>query len=179
MESRVPGFNFFPIGRLPTTAETSSDGCLVAVSNEGSCDLAVADVLKVEQSAVAQTELPGAVMPIVPHTAAGPLRARPHTLALPIRDPVASSQRCSGHHTAFVVFPGCDLVAEIDLTDGSYVRGVFIGPDGTPVDAGPAPTCAVECTDTEPVTNPPAPPGAARIQPDALAFRKASMANPD
>jgi hypothetical protein len=163
LDSRLPGFNFLPVGRLPVAAQTTSDGCRVIVADEGSCDLASIDVALVANGADLKTELPGSVVRLPLSTPAGRLLARPRTLELAPAPgvPLGQAASCSPDtpYHAWVAFPGCDLVAEFDLTSGAYLRGVFVHPDG-PVDAGPAPSCPAECTDQLPAGTPPSgPPG--------------------
>src|SRR5262249_6274698 len=59
LDSRDPGYNFIPVGRLPVAAQTTSDGCRVIVANEGSCDLSSIDVALVANGADIKTSLPG------------------------------------------------------------------------------------------------------------------------
>src|SRR5262249_51608357 len=45
-------------------------------------------------------------------------------------------------------------VAEIDLTTGDYVRGLYVRPEGV-VDAGPTPVCPAECAADAPPSSTP------------------------
>src|SRR5262249_37349534 len=128
LDSRQPGYNFIPVGRLPIAAQTTSDGCRVVVVNEGSCDFSSIDVAKVANGADTKSELSDSVFNIQAHTAAGPILAKPRAIEIIPRTDVGTReiQACTGDfpYHAYVTYPGCDLVAEIDLSSGAYVRGV-------------------------------------------------------
>jgi hypothetical protein len=184
LDSHQPGYNFIPVGRLPVAAETTSDGCRVMVVNEGSCDLSSVDVGLVANGADTKTELPGSVFPVQPHLADGTrILAKPRSIAIIPRTDVGvrfdwvkyvegaphqGIPACDPNYPyhAFVTYPGCDLVAEIDLATGQYVRGVFFKADGTMTDAGAAPVCPVECSDLGPSTGGTA--SSPQVQPVAL-----------
>jgi hypothetical protein len=51
-----------------------------------------------------------------------------------------------GLHQAVVTFPGCDLVALIDLNTGSILSSARMRADGSLEDTGPNPVCSAECT---------------------------------
>src|SRR5437764_10534672 len=67
-----------------------------------------------------------------------------------------------------VAYPSRDLVAEIDLASHAYVRGLYVRPGGVLEDAGPSPSCPVECADQSTAKGPPAAPA---TRPDALTLR--------
>lgn len=145
-----PGFGFVPVGNLPSDLKTSADGCRAVTANAGSCDLSVIDVPAVlEVAANTLTTPAGAVVSrLIPHTADGPLRARPQELVLvpgsvPSKEDTALCP-ASGSYRAYVTFPSCNLVAEIDLSDGKVLRGAVFGPGG--VTYTDRPRCPVECT---------------------------------
>jgi hypothetical protein len=81
-----------------------------------------------------------------------------------------------GRHQAVVTFPGCDLVALIDLNTGVILSSTRMRVDGTLEDAGANPVCSAECpgggpaTDAAPATDGGAGGGSNRIGVTALAI---------
>src|SRR5262249_51219114 len=107
LDSRAPGFNFLPVGRLPVAVQTTTDGCRVMVANEGSCDFASVDVGAVGSGADLLQALPGTVARIRPFTSAGPLLAKPHAMELiPAGTTTVACGSVASYH-AYVAFPGC------------------------------------------------------------------------
>jgi hypothetical protein len=169
MSVDVPGYNFLPAGILPTDLDASADGCKVMSANVGSCDITVLDAIELARVALGReltvdepSELVTTLIPRRFEPDAGwiPLGARPgEILSVPrsltqapgldpssplagICDPLARS-------SAYVSFPTCNLVAEIDLQTGHVLQSrQFIGEDDgsiTVVDTGVTPVCPVEC----------------------------------
>lgn len=160
------GFGFVPVGAQPSDLQASSDGCRAVSANEGSCDLAVLDLPALVVAACASTVRPpaeltrvcptqtastaaGAVRRVVPHTSAGALLARPRELRLvPVADAAAggASASCASPQAsrAYVTFPGCNLVAEIDLISGRLLQGLVLTPNGFELTSEPR--CPRECT---------------------------------
>ena len=143
-----PGFGFIPVGSFPTDLKSTLDGCRVAVANSGTCDLSVIDVPSVMKVAAGELKTPaGAVVSgVIPRTAAGPLRARPQELVLvPPTKAKAPTAACSRDQElrAYVTFPRCNLVAEIDLKTGQVLQGVVLLPGGDYITQSPR--CAAEC----------------------------------
>ena len=145
-----PGFGFIPVGNLPTDLKATGDGCRVVTANHGSCDLALIDVPAVMKISAGELKTPfgGVVSRIIPRTKKGRvLRARPQELFIvPPSAPDKGTAACPGpaSYRAYVTFPGCNLLAEIDLATGRIQRGVIIGRDGFyPTEE---PNCPVECT---------------------------------
>ncbi len=63
-------------------------------------------------------------------------------------------RRAVGLHQAVVTFPGCDLVALIDLYTGSILSSARMHADGTLEDTGRNPVCSAECTEGGPPAGP-------------------------
>jgi|GEM_PF-6956268 len=137
---QVPGFNFFPVGKLPEHVRASEDGCRAVTTNAGSCDLAVVDLAVVYN----QPLLPALDAGVLPGTDAGAgpdyadnvvrrvrpsvngvvLGARPSWVEMPPQlqkatrgfDPGGFSGQCrGGQYTAWVALPACQLVVEVSL----------------------------------------------------------------
>jgi len=84
----VPGFNMLPVGTLPETVDTSSDGCKALTANQGSCNLGFVDSSRLLQRAFegpsqassdsgSNTSIAGTVRSVVVQSANGALLARP------------------------------------------------------------------------------------------------------
>ncbi|MCA9666506.1 MAG: hypothetical protein KC503_12985 [Myxococcales bacterium] len=155
LDRASPGFGFVPVGSLPTDMVTTRDGCRAVTANAGSCDLGLIDVPGVLDVADGVRARPssGIVSRIVPRTAAGPLRARPRSIVLvPGTDPEPSdAATCPrpGAYRAYVTFPNCNLLAEIDLATGMIVRAAQITSSG--VQYTTTPVCRPECAETSSV----------------------------
>jgi hypothetical protein len=164
LDEGSPGFGFIPVGSLPTDVKATRDGCRVITTNQGSCDLAVIDVPAVRDVALGELKRPygGVVSRVIPKTRSGrELRARPQSLVLvPSSDPEKKGQgSCplpskpadggpgwpppTGNYHAYVTFPRCNLVAEIDLSTGTLIRGVVVTRQGFYPTVEP--NCPVEC----------------------------------
>jgi hypothetical protein len=163
----LPGYNFVPAGTLPTTIDASESGCRVVAANAGSCDLTVIDAPALGAMAFdidpgrEPSSLVGQVVPLRLDEATGdwlPLGARlgeaivvPSAASngLPVdgSDPNAciSGQRSS----VYASFPGCDLIAEVDLQDGRIRQSLqfIVDDDGSTrvVPTGVSPACPVDC----------------------------------
>ena len=127
LEPKAPGFGFIPVGSLTTDIKTTQDGCRVVTANSGSCDLAVLDVPAVLDTADGRKVTRPVVRRVVPKTAAGPLRARPQEIAIVKASlPTAGDPSCTSteSYRAYVTFPRCNLLAEIDLKTGMVVRAL-------------------------------------------------------
>ncbi len=148
-----PGYGFIPVGSFPVDLKSTRDGCRVVTANSGSCDLSVIDVPMVMLVAAGELETPtGAVVStVIPQTDAGLLRARPQELVLvPTAKEKPDDITCDiwaastkTKRTAYVTFPRCNLVAEIDLTTGKLIQGVVLHADGGYTTTSPS--CAAEC----------------------------------
>ena len=148
LDPGIPGYGFIPVGSYPTQAKASADGCRVVTVNSGSCDLSVIDVPQVLQVASNEITKPtGAlVSSVVPRTADGPLRARPQEMVMiPLAAPKKATDACPARtdSRAYMTFPRCNLVAEVDLSTGKLVRGLILRPDG--VEITDRPSCPAEC----------------------------------
>jgi hypothetical protein len=170
LDPRNPGYNQLPVGALPEVISVSDDGCRAVTANRGSCDLSLVDLsrLMAPQFPV-RTPSTGAGS-VVSHVRfmAGmtEMRAAPHEVSIlptgqwvdrqeQAREQPAPACRAEGiarpdgpvPWQALVTFPGCDLVALVNLPSGAIVSSLRIQPDGTAIDAGQNPACPAECPD--------------------------------
>ena len=153
------GYGMLPISGGPEVLATSKDGCLVAMANRTSCDFTLVDPARLLASTFS-----GNSSTVSPATGEGetsrhltvqtgsepprPLRTAVGEIAfLPGPAPVPACQ-ANAIHRAVATFPGCDLVALLDLsydagtatiTSAYYVRS------GGFEDAGAEPVCPEDC----------------------------------
>ena len=152
LDKGSPGYGFIPVGSLPTDLVASRDGCLVVTANSGSCDLALIDVPAVMDVAASLRKKPSGslVSRLVIRSASGkPLRARPQEIVLvPTTDlpKKKETDTCPspGTYRAYVTFPSCNLLAEVDLATGKIKQGLQLNRDGSAT-AVTEPSCPSEC----------------------------------
>lgn len=150
LDSLNPGYGFIPIGSLPTDLKSSPDNCIVASANSGSCDISVIQVPEALQAAVSSNEASSssAVSHVIPRTASGPLRSAPQEIVIvPSSIPVRQEgEAClSGHaYHAYVTFPRCNLIAEIDLSTGMILQGMMFDAKGDAY-LTDNPVCPADC----------------------------------
>lgn len=172
LDTDTPGYQLVPVGQLPSEIESTTLGCRVVTANAGSCDLTLLDGIglatialdAVPTEEVAPSSLVSRLVPL--RSDGTPLGARPGAL---VTAPAALSTAVSGAVTpvdddlveganlcqddaqgsAWVTFPTCQLLAEVDLVSGRLLqsRQFVTADDGTVevVDAGTAPDCPVDC----------------------------------
>ena len=171
VDQDTPGYQLIPVGQLPSEIESTALGCRVVTANAGSCDLTLLDGLGLATIAleavptedVAPSSL---VSKLVPLRSDGlPLGARPGALLMappslstavstnvtPDDDLIEGGGACDADEagSAWVTFPTCHLLAEVDLVSGRILqsREFVTMDDGTVevVDGGTAPECPVDC----------------------------------
>ena len=162
LDPEQPGFNMLPLGKFPEVISASQDGCRAVTANRASCDLSFVDTTRlVARSFGNKQPSPGGWQRTRPGGGAEhrsrhrhrPAFARgPAGNCVPAATPdggetISAENRCSNAGAyegaglpvhpwrALVTFPGCDLVALIDLPSGEIVSSVYVRPEGT-VDAG-------------------------------------------
>jgi hypothetical protein len=170
----IPGFNMLPVGAVPEAVAISTDGCRAVTANRGSCDLGFIEtsrLLSVAMGNARATADGGATRgPVAASvqitTRSGALSARPGAITFvpqnvavfsapppPAPAPApdlfcsdAGAASVAGRQPwrALVTFPGCELVALVDLPSGRLVDSVYLRSGGL-VPAGDDPVCPVEC----------------------------------
>jgi hypothetical protein len=165
LDRSQPGYNMVPLGVQPEVISVTQDGCRAVTANRGSCDLALVDPQRMlaPYFGVDSTTGPGDVVTrVTVKTASGVLDAAPAEIAFlpqPISDlqsQISNKIVCSDRGVAdngpyqprpwraVVTFPGCDLVAMVELPSGQILSSVYIRPEGA-VDAGTNPVCPSQC----------------------------------
>lgn len=139
----VPGFGFLPLGSLPEHIRASNDGCFAVTSNLDSCDLSLVDLVTLYNSPfvtqqpdmgsyadrVVRRLVPAVLVPGTDPPQYRRLGARPTWIEFAPESTAASiddaTGRCSGgSYRAWVALPGCQLVAELDLSQLSSGAGL-------------------------------------------------------
>lgn len=140
MNVATPGYNFVPAGVLPTRIASSVDGCRVASTNAGSCDLTLLDGeglsafgLGLAGTVAEPSSMVATIVPRYVDQESGtlkPLGARPSDIIL-VPESMTSSPSIGGlaetceldaPASAYVSFPACNLVAEVDLVSGQILQ---------------------------------------------------------
>lgn len=152
-----PGYGMLPISGGPEVLATSKDGCLVAMANRTSCDFTLVDPARLLASTFSGNS--STVSPatgqgepsrhLLAQTATGrPLRTAVGEIAfLPSPAPVPACQ-ASAIHRAVATFPGCDLVALLDLSydaGTAKIASAYYVRSGGFEDAGAEPVCPEDC----------------------------------
>lgn len=173
LDPAAPGYNQVPVGTLPESIGVSSDGCLAATANHGSCDLSVIDVSALiarRFGGNATTGMAGTQIArqITVRSGGQPLRAQPREIAFLPNDPampppVAAMCAANGPQEAVVTFPRCALIALVALPSGEIKGSFRVLSDGSAIDSGTNPVCPTECG----AGNPGFPDGAIPPPPDA------------
>jgi len=174
LNKSTAGFGRVPLGSLPEQISSSTDGCRLVSANRGSCDLTLVDpstllaptlAAQYNSPTVTVTVPPGnGLQRITPHWPNGTpdgisVGSAPYeAVFLPrnITGLTGSANRCSQNTDpwrALVTFPGCDLVAIVDLPSGEIVTSAQVVKDPadaskvvlSPIDPTAPPVCPAEC----------------------------------
>lgn len=164
----APGYGMLPIGGDPESVASTTDGCWVATANRATCDVSLVDPSRLlaatfAKGGVAATPVTGAStttsqrLKVVSGAAKRPLQAALGEIAFL---PSATSGTCAGSDGARAVatFPGCDMVALLDLSfsnaTATIASAFYVRPDsaGGIQAAGNEPVCPVDCATTDTVT---------------------------
>lgn len=149
MDKGSPGYGFIPVGRNPRDIQTTKDSCRAYTANAGSCSLSVIDIPAAIRLANNSYDGPsGAIVSeLVIHNDLGPLNAKPDSIAIsPVGMPQANvDQTCDPQqeYRAYVSFPRCNYVAEVDLRSGKILQGILIKADA--YEQTTTPICPLEC----------------------------------
>ncbi len=170
MDTDSPGYNFIPVGALPSRIVTTDDRCQMVTANYGSCDFSVLDVPPLAGYAfeIQPDDPPSTyVSRVVPVTGDGRVLASrpgdvisvPRDLTLGIGndapvDPDNPACTYDQPTSVIVTYPNCQLIAEVDLRSQLIVqsRQFITNDDGTVsvIDTGSSPVCPVDCPDQLP-----------------------------
>jgi len=145
----TPGHNGLTLGTEPVSADTTPDGCFLVVANAGSCDLSQVNVLRAARTVnVGQVFAGKATTRSLVKTKSGvPLAASPTLVVTPLPgDRVVCPESAGG--IAYVAYPSCHMVAEVDLATGQIQSSVSFSKGAAPtLDLTGEVTCPIECTE--------------------------------
>ncbi len=126
-DPRTPGKNAISVGENPIAIATDVSGCHAVTANAGSCDLSALDI----NSAVAfdnKLSTPPLVNRLsVLNGAMQPIFAKPAAMVTqPSAPDVVVGEVCKANPAgmAYVAYPGCNLVAGVDLATGVVKSGI-------------------------------------------------------
>ena len=168
LDNASPGYGFIPVGANPERIRATDDGCVAMTANVDSCDLAVIDMQallrKLNGQALGASTVLAAVRRLQPRardvgSVRGPLlRARPAWIEFTPdttgrgttrnNDGKYIGNQCTAAtgYRAFVAFPGCRLVGEVDLGTGELVDALQLTATGAVRVAPEDVRCPAECT---------------------------------
>ena len=157
---KAPGYGMLPIGGDPEALAASQDGCWVVTANRTSCDLTLVAPARLlveifstnSSTAVPATEAGDFSHRLVVRTGSGrTLQASTGEVAfLPPAQPTPLCQ-AGATPRAVATFPGCDMVAVLDLSfetsTASIASAYYVRPDlpGGFQPAGNEPVCPEDC----------------------------------
>jgi hypothetical protein len=168
LDKATGGFGRAPLGALPEQISSSSDGCRLVSANRGACDLTIVNpstllaskfAAEFDSDTVAITVPKGnGIQHVRPIRDNGTyLDAAPYevvflptdTSALSSGNNLCPADGGAGSWLALATFPGCDLVALLDLPSGNILSSAHVEKDSsgrvTLKDAGKSPACVAEC----------------------------------
>ncbi len=148
----TPGDNGISVGEDPIGITADDSACWQVIANAGSCDLSALDVT----SALDASPGTRVVRNAVKNAAGVELDARPAAIALAPGTSVIG-ERCPANPrgVAYISYPGCHLVAAVDLSTSTIVGGVRFdasGPSVIPQADLATLTCPSECAGGATVT---------------------------
>ncbi|HEX5060645.1 MAG TPA: hypothetical protein VFV99_14855 [Kofleriaceae bacterium] len=143
----TPGKNGISVGEDPVAIATDKVGCYEVVANAGSCDLSSLDVGSAVQAASGDNVTPVVVRMDVKNSAGEVIRARPAAMAF---EPPGGTigDECPAQPTglAYIAYPGCRLIAGVDVATGTIVTGVQFDAAGVATVVNGNVTCPDECS---------------------------------
>ncbi|HUS33142.1 MAG TPA: hypothetical protein VMZ53_31790 [Kofleriaceae bacterium] len=147
----TPGKNSISVGEDPIAIATDKIGCKEVIANAGSCDLSILDVNKAIAGVYTPTDREASVSRLEVKNAAGAvIRAKPAAMAFePAGGNIGDACPSTATGIAYIAYPGCHLVAGVDVGSGTMVTAISFE-TGVPVvvtDTS-AITCPAECDGT-------------------------------
>ncbi|MBN2576880.1 MAG: hypothetical protein JXP73_20115 [Deltaproteobacteria bacterium] len=157
----VPGYGMLPVGGNPETVVASQDGCWVMTASRSSCSLSLVDPARLLARTFSTSSTPAepATGPgevarrLVVHTGAG--RALDVSVGeIAFLPPAVTAPTCGAAALprAVATFPGCDMVAVLELSfeaaTARIVDAYYVRPDlpGGALAAGSEPICPDDCS---------------------------------
>jgi len=142
----TPGKNSISVGEDPVAIATDRVGCYEIIANAGSCDLSSLDVGTAVQAASGDNVEPVVNRMEVKNAMGDVILARPAAMTF---EPAGGTigEVCPAQPTglAYIAYPGCHLVAGVDVATGTIVTGVQFDANGVPTIVTGNVSCPAEC----------------------------------
>jgi hypothetical protein len=148
----TPGKNSISVGEDPIAIVTDRVGCKEVIANAGSCDLSILDINTALSNIKSPTNRSPAVSRMDVKNAAGQIiRAKPVAMVMePPGGVIGELCPMEPQGLAYIAYPGCHLVAGVDVSTGTMVNAITFDANGIPtyVTDTSTITCSDECGGT-------------------------------
>ena len=148
----IPGKNGIAVGENPVAIASDTVGCFEVTANAGSCDLSTVDVTSAIEVATDNATAVAAgkhvqVERIAVQNASGQaIRAKPAAMvAEPPSGTIGVACPATATGLVYVAYPGCHLVAGIDVSTGTIVTGIKYDASGVASIVDGNVSCPDEC----------------------------------
>ncbi len=157
----TPGKNSISVGEDPIGIVTDTAGCTAITANAGSCDLSALDITsaldldgKVDLARLQVTNAAGVPINAKPAAIVGEPKSEVIGQSCPVESDQASPRfgKRVAQGLAYIAYPGCHLVAGVDLATGKIVGGIQYTGAGAQILADGNVTCPDECGVRSPTT---------------------------
>lgn len=153
------GYSMLPIGGDPESVAATQDGCWVATANRTTCDFTLIDPARVvllaetfDRNTLSPISGAGESIRRITTVQTGTTHTKLHSATgeIAFLPTPTGDQRCNERPfpTAVATFPGCDMVAVLDLsfeTSTATIRSAYYVRSGRIEAAGDEPVCPVDC----------------------------------
>lgn len=148
----LPGKNSIAVGENPVAIATDSIGCYEITANAGSCDLSTIDINSAllvatdNAKAVAQNE--SVIIHRIPVKNASGQIIKARAAAMVAEPPTGTiGNACPATPTGlvYIAYPGCHLVAGVDVSTGTIVNGIQYDLSGVATVVDGNVSCPDEC----------------------------------
>lgn len=160
----LPGKNSIAVGENPVAIATDSVGCYEITANAGSCDISTIDInsalLVATDNANAVAKHESVIINRIPVKNASGQIIKARAAAMVAEPPSGTiGNACPATPTGlvYIAFPGCHLVAGVDVSTGTIVNGIQYDLSGVATVVDGNVTCPDECGGGDVVTAGPRP----------------------
>ena len=141
----TPGKNGISVGEDPIAIATDKVGCYEIIANAGSCDLSTLDINSAVGATLGEAAEPLVKRMEVKNAAGEPIKARPAAMVFePPAGTIGAECAATPQGLAYIAYPGCHLVAGVDVSTGTVVTSIQYG-SGAPVIGDGNIQCPSEC----------------------------------
>ncbi len=160
----VPGKNSIAVGEDPIAIASDTVGCYEITANAGSCDLSTIEVNSAIEVATdnADAVANGKSVQInriaVKNASGAVIRAKPAAMvAEPPSGTIGNACPATPTGLVYIAYPGCHLVAGVDMSTGTIVNGIQYDASGVATIVDGNVTCPDECGAGDVITAGPRP----------------------